>query len=236
MYLEQLAEHNAKRGHKVAFYHLELTHQTMLDRRMARQSTVSIRELIRGYNGPEVARAMDALRPWQTNLVYVHCPGWSSERVAVDIARLYARGECDLALVDYLQKLRLPERRGFNSAMLVGQSAEALKNAAEQLNIPIAVASQVSRDFKSRKTRRPHMEDLRNSGELEEKANQIVILHRPLTRDPTHPQQTEPMEAHIEKNTLGALGRAKLVHLLGRFLIAAAAQPSATGETPAIPF
>jgi len=40
MYMEMVTEYNAKRGHKVAYYHLELPHQRMLDRRMARYSGI----------------------------------------------------------------------------------------------------------------------------------------------------------------------------------------------------
>lgn len=57
IYLECVAEHNARRGKAVAFYHLELSHQTMLDRRMARYSGIDFRELVRGYHGSEIRRA-----------------------------------------------------------------------------------------------------------------------------------------------------------------------------------
>jgi replicative DNA helicase len=65
------------------------------------------------------------------------------------------------------------------------------------------------------------MEDIRNSGEIEEKANQIVVLHRPAAED----EQFDfglpiPTECHLEKNTQGAIGSVDLFHVAGRFLIA----------------
>jgi len=220
MYAEQVAEYNAKRGHPVAFYHLELSHQMMQDRRMARFSGIAINDLRRGHKGPEIGRALDDIRAWQERIVYVHCPGWSAERIAADIARLYARGECDLAVVDYLQKIRLPQSKGMNSAMLIGQQAETLKTCAESLDIPIVLGSQVSRGYKNNQDKRPTMADIRNSGELEEKSNQIVVLHRPVAvEDRPRGATKEIVEARVEKNTTGATGKVELVHILGRFIL-----------------
>ena len=222
--MEQVAEHNAAHGKRVAFYHLELSHQFMLDRRMARWSRIPLDRLRRGYSGREVADALEVMRPWQSNIVYVHCPGWGAERIAADMTRLAARGDCDLAVVDYLQKMALPEKRGWNTSMLYGLMAEALKNAAEQLEVPLVLGTQVSRDWKQSADKRPSSADIRNSGEIEEKVNQIIVLHRPEVRGAVQQEQiTETIEAHIEKNTSGPLTGAEgipLVHLLGRFTFA----------------
>ena len=219
MYLEQLCEFNARKGHRVAFYHLEQSHEAMQDRRMARHSHIVFQRLRRGYNGPEVARAIDEMREWQRNIVYVHCPGWSAERIAADVTELHFRGEADLVLVDYLQKLSLPDSKGMVMAMLYGMACETLKTAAERLGIPVVLGSQVSRDYKRRKGGRPRLSDLRNSGEPEEKANQAIILHRPGERRKTD-EPTEVVEAYVEKNTNGPLGMVSLVHVIGEFLLA----------------
>lgn len=235
MYMEHVAEHAASRRHRVAYYHLELSHQTMLDRRMARWSGVSVKELRRGYNGVEVARAMDIIRPWESNIVYIHCPGWSAERITTDMIRLAARGECDVAIVDYLQKLAMPDVKGRNDAMLYGLMTETLKSCAEQLAIPVVLGSQVSRSFKSRGDQRPHMEDLRNSGEVEEKANQVVMLHRPKEREEGSRATTETLEAYVEKNTTGETGMVRLLHMLGRFGLGCESQATAQPQDE-IPF
>ena len=223
--MEQIAEHNARHGKRVAFYHLELSHQFMLDRRMAKASGIPLDRLRQGYSGAEVARALDDLRDWQANIVYIHCPGWNAERITSDMTRLAARGECDVAIVDYLQKLSLPDRRGWNTSMLYGLMVESLKTAAEQLAIPLILGTQVSRDWKQTSDKRPTAADIRNSGEIEEKVNQIVVLHRAEARETGRAQPTsETIEAHVEKNTGGALGACELVHLLGRFTLAGKAR------------
>lgn len=228
MYMEQMAEYNASRGHRVAFYHLELTHQTMLHRCVLRRlpwdAKVTFRQLNEGYCGTEVERALEEMGHWVDHIVFVHCPGWSAERICADILRLHAKGQCDMAVIDYLQKIALPDdRRGFNAAMLYGLVAERLKVTAEQLEIPIVLGSQVSRSFKTRGDGRPHMEDIRNSGEIEEKSTQIVVLHRSDKREENRPSETygesESVEAWVEKNSNGPLGKATLAHRMGRYML-----------------
>jgi len=224
MYMENIAEYNAKKGHRVAYYHLELSHQFMEDRMFARHSGVSVKRLQAGYSGPELSKALDAMRTWFKNIILVHCAGWSVERIVTDIQRLVAKDECDLAIVDYLQKIRLPDRSGVNGAMMLGLMAEGLKTCAEIMGLPVVLGTQVSRDYKNREDQRPHMEDIRNSGEIEEKANQIVVLHRPGGRDEEKngrvPFGTPVLiEAHVEKNTQGEIGMASLKHIAGRYLL-----------------
>ncbi len=226
---EQIAEHNAKHGKHVAFYHLELSHQFMLDRRMARYSAVSLDDLKRNENLHRVAQATDAIREWHGGLVYIDCSGWAAERIAADIRRLVARRECDLAIVDYLQLMPLPFGRGsMNAAMLIGLQALALKDAATQLGIPIVLVSQLRRGERERADKRPTLEDFRNSGEIEEKVNQAILIHRPNERP--EGAESEVIECHVAKNTGGDTGRCELVHVVGRYMLAGKARQGAANE------
>ena len=219
-YMETVAEHNAKKGHAVAFYHLELTHQTMLDRRMARHSHIPVNRLRIGYNGVEVARAIDAIRKWQERITYIHCPGWSAERIAADMTRLRSRGQCDIAFVDYLQRMPLPDSRGTNQASLIGDQVLTLSACANALDLPVVLGSQVSRAAAQSESKRPTMDHIRNSGMPAEFANQIVVLHRPTSiEDRAEGADREHLEAYVEKNTTGQGGKVDLVHFLGRFVL-----------------
>jgi replicative DNA helicase len=89
---------------RVAFYHLELSQQWMLDRCVARCSGVDTRRLRGGYAGEEVVDAQADINNWHSNITFIHCPGWTAERIAADIMRLHAQGRCELAVIDYLQR------------------------------------------------------------------------------------------------------------------------------------
>lgn len=218
IYMEQVAEANAMRGQRVAYYHLELTHTRMQDRRMARHSGISLQRLVGGYNGSEVARAQDSIRRWHNNLVYVHCPGWTAERIAADMMRLHARGECDLAVVDYLNKVGWSERvpGAWNEASHIGHKVEVLKNCVEKIEIPLVLGAQLNRQYKGRD--RPTFDDLKGSSDIEQKVNQIVVLHRPYDRQGGDRfGELEQIDAYVDKNTNGGTGKATLWHRMGRF-------------------
>lgn len=220
MAMEQLAEANAQRGHTVAYYHFEISHRGMLHRMVARHSGCDSRQLRRGYYGNEVSDAFERIRRWFPNLTLVHCSGWTAERVVADITRLHAQGRCELAVVDYLQKVRLPDKAGYSPYKLIGNAVEALKNCAEEMGIPIVLGSQTNREYKRSGRGRPTAADLRDSGEIEEKANVVLMLHNPIapeSRDAFAP--TELIEVYVEKNTDGPTGMVKLVHRKGRFLL-----------------
>lgn len=224
MYMEQVAEANAKRGKKVAYYHLELEHQDMADRIFARYSTADFMELRRGYT--DLSDAITRVRPWFANIVYVYCPGWTAERIAGDMRRLHARGLCQMAIVDYLQMIPIGgDALGRNVAQAVGEQVRVLKTCRDQLRIPLVLASQMSRPERGKRATR---ENIRNSGEPLEKGNQVVVLHRKYSTEEQerHPETyalAEPLEAWVEKNTGYRTGKADIVHVKGRFLLGNAA-------------
>lgn len=210
IYMECMAEHNARHGKSVAFYHLELSHQTMLDRRMARHSGIQVWQLRKGYDGEEVHRATGFLSSWQQHIAYIHCPGWSANRVVADLHGLHARGMADLAIVDYLGKLAMPALGGRNEASAIGSyRMEPLKTCAEQLGIPIVTGSQLNRARRARRDKRAVLDDLRSSGEIAEKANQVIVIHRvksPYGKERFDHQKPIEIEFQVEKNSQGIAG------------------------------
>jgi len=210
IYSECIAEHNARHGKSVAFYHLELSHQTMLDRRMARHSGIQVWQLRKGYDGKEVHKATGFLSTWQRRITYIHCPGWSASRIVADLHGLHARGMADLAIVDYLGKLAMPPLGGRTEASAIGDyRMEPLKTCAEQLGIPIVTGSQLNRARQARRDQRAVLDDLRNSGEIAEKANQVILIHRVKSsygKERFDHQKPLEIEFQIEKNSQGIAG------------------------------
>lgn len=217
IYLENVAEYNAMRGKAIAFYHLELSHQIMLDRRMCRWSGVPYEKLRAGYSGREVIDALDKIRVWQRNVTYVHCPGWSAERIMADVARMQAEGRADVVVIDYLQKIPQPDMRNRNEASVIGKLVSCIKDGAERLGVPVFLGCQVTRDLKSRGANgRPTKDDLFGSGLIEAYTNQIVILHEP-DQESKFPSRYETRELYVDKNSQGRKGKVLLQHVEGQF-------------------
>ena len=220
--MEGCAEYNAQRGHKVVFYHYEISTRDMLHRRVTRHTGVPIAALMRGQGArkwkPQFNEIFPAIKDWQENEIFVHCPGWTAERVAADITRLHNLGQCDLAVIDYLQMIPLSKGGyGANMAQAYGQLCNTLKNTGTHLGIPIILGSQVRRGAQGQG--RPTDEDIRNSGEVKERANQVIVLHRPNERAEDPKMGTiEAIEIYVDKSTFGAPGMARIDHFMGWFL------------------
>lgn len=86
-------------------------------------------------------------------------------------------GGLDLLVVDYLQRLDVGSEE--NRTLAVGMAAQQLKTLARNLNIPVVLLSQLSRNLESRTDKRPLLSDLRDSGMIEQEADEIIFLYRP---------------------------------------------------------
>jgi len=182
-FLEQIAEFNARRGFQVCFFHLELSPIQMILRRLMRNTGV---HYYRFEMGEEMDRALEAeeeIKGWKGGEHFIHCPGWVVEQIVAKLKVLVAAGKCDLAVVDYLQKIPLPRRNGFNQAALLGMVVERLKTAAEQLAVPLLLGCQISRGVFQTGDKKPHLHHLRGSGEIAEKSNYVIFMHRPELMD-----------------------------------------------------
>lgn len=107
-----------------------------------------------------------------------------------------ADGGIDFIAVDYLTRLQ-PDKQRENQTLSVGEIVTSLKNLARILNIPVVVLAQLNRGSEKRADRTPVMADLRDSGVIEQEADQIIMLYRPEDGAP---------EVIVEKNRHGECG------------------------------
>lgn len=107
----------------------------------------------------------------------------------------------DIIFVDYLTRIR-PEGGAENKAIAVGNIATDLKTLARTMNIPVVTLAQLSRGLEKRESKIPNMGDLRDSGVIEQEADQILMLYRECVYD----DEASPDKAKIiiEKNRHGA--------------------------------
>ena len=80
----------------------------------------------------------------------------------------------EIAFIDYIQKIKGDGDR----RIVVGDAASDLKNLAKELNIPIVVLAQINRKVDERDDKRPVPSDLKESGDIEQEADVIILLYR----------------------------------------------------------
>jgi replicative DNA helicase len=113
--------------------------------------------------------------------------------------------------IDYLQLMRVA---GFNSGNKNNEIGEITRNLAllkKEIECPIILLSQLNREVDKRGgSRMPRLSDLRDSGNIEQDADVVVLLHRPGKDDPEEPQDV--IQMIIAKQREGSLGIVSMNH------------------------
>ncbi|MBO4860558.1 MAG: replicative DNA helicase [Clostridia bacterium] len=82
-----------------------------------------------------------------------------------------------LIIIDYLQLMR-GESHKDNRVLEIGDITRSLKILAKDLKVPVLLVSQLSRPPKGLKEKRPQLQDLRDSGSIEQDADIVMLLYR----------------------------------------------------------
>lgn len=86
-------------------------------------------------------------------------------------------GQCDMLIIDYLQKMSMRQKYESDRIRVSRISAE-LKNMALDFNIPIIALAQVRRLDDGKIARLPALDDLKDSGSIEQDADNVIFIHR----------------------------------------------------------
>ena len=114
-----------------------------------------------------------------------------------------------LLIVDYLQLVTVPERRGANRENEVSKVSATLKALAKRCNIPVLALCQLNRLAET--AARPGLHHLRESGSIEQDADVVMILHRARVAEKGGaPELGNAAELNVAKNRNGPVGVAAL--------------------------
>jgi replicative DNA helicase len=178
-----IAQHAAISAQKpVAFFSLEMSKESLVQRVLCAEARVDASRLRRGkLLDDEYARLAIAAGHLNTAPIYIDdTPGISVLEMRAKARRLKSdRPDLSLIIVDYLQLMVGSNSKSENRQQEVSEISRGLKALAKELDIPVVALSQLSRAVESRPDKRPMMSDLRESGAIEQDADVIMFLYRP---------------------------------------------------------
>jgi replicative DNA helicase len=109
---------------------------------------------------------------------------WLDEKPAQSLAYITRRARewkykhgIRALFVDYLQLVQTAEGRETRSEKL-GAVTKGLRALAKELKIPVICLAQLNRSLEDRSDKRPLLSDLRDSGEIEQDADTVLMLYR----------------------------------------------------------
>jgi replicative DNA helicase len=212
-YLWRIAHEIATNESPVLIFSMEMSARQIALRALTSESGVGATTI---RDGKVPAESLNSLRSAAGKLAALpvlfdeetNCP---PERIRSAALRYKAanNGQIGAVMIDYLQLMPI-EGAGFNENVGTGKITRALKNLARELNCPVILLSQLSRTVESRNDKRPMMSDLRNSGSIEQDADQVIMLYRDEYYNPDTPDKGVA-EILIRKNRNGPTGTAKVV-------------------------
>jgi replicative DNA helicase len=183
-----VAAHCAIRsGLKVAVFSLEMSAVALTRRLLAAEARINLKRLSRGLlskTADSRSEASDWQRLAEAADRLADAPLWVDDTAGISVLEL--RGKCrrmlmehglDLVVVDYLQ-LMSSGARAENRTQEVSAITRGLKAVAKQLNVPLLVLSQLSRNPERRGDQRPQLSDLRESGSIEQDADVVMFINR----------------------------------------------------------
>lgn len=172
-----LALEAAENGHRTTVFSVEMDKYEVLSRILAAATWSPFREIIGRKMSKET---WERVEEWIDTNQDIPLEIQDKAYITVEevIAHCRARRP-EVLFVDYAQLIN-PSNPRLSRNEQVSHITRSLKVAAKQLNMAVIAASQLNRNNTEGKGRLPTMEDLRESGGIEQDADVILLLHRPL--------------------------------------------------------
>ncbi len=185
----------------VAVFSLEMSGDELVKRILCSRAKVNLRTLRDGFLndrdfGPLTAAASQLMK---APLYIDDSPGLTIHQVRARARRLKSQFGIRLVVIDYLQLMRAPSKRGeLNRQVEIADISMGVKALAKELAVPVVVLSQLNRSPEQRADGKPKMGDLRESGAIEQDADVVGLLVRP----EVYAESPEDKEAERGKATL----------------------------------
>lgn len=222
-YAMNIAEHLAiDLKMPIAVFSLEMSKQQLMQRLLCSRARVNLARVRDGFLSERdfPALQMAASKIADSQLWIDDASDLTIQELRGRARRMKQQHKIGAVFVDYLQLLKSATKRAQeNRQQEVTEVSSGLKALAKELHVPVVVLAQLSRYDKNApagKIPRPRLHDLRESGSIEQDADNVMFL----VRDEFYAEDEEARAAmagkatlHIEKQRNGPVGDVYLTFL-----------------------
>lgn len=210
-----IATNVARKDFPVAVFNLEMSGEQLAKRILSSESQIEGDKIRNAkFEESEWNRLAETLENFESVPLYI------DDSTDVTIASIRAKcrklkleKDIKLIIIDYLQ-LMSGGGKSDNRTTEIAEISRALKIMAKELNVPVIVGSQLSREVEKRADKRPMLSDLRESGAIEQDADIVMFIYRDsyYNKDETDERFRNIAELIVAKHRNGANGTIKLAY------------------------
>lgn len=197
-----------------AIFSLEMSSVQLVNRLISSEAELESEKLRKGnlqdYEWEQLHHRVQSLN--NAPIFIDDTPGLSLLELRAKCRRLKAQHDIQMVIIDYLQLMSgdAGSKKSGNREQEIAAISRGLKNLAKELNVPVIALSQLSRAVETRGgDKRPQLSDLRESGSIEQDADQVIFLYRPEYYGITEDENGQPIkgvgEVIFAKNRHGSL-------------------------------
>lgn len=193
-------------GKSVAFFSLEMSGIELVTRLMSLESEInSYKFKSNNLDERDWERLNEKINNLSNaNLFIDETPGLSVFELKAKCRRLKAQSHVDMVMVDYLQLMK--GDRDNNTKIReqeISYISRSLKELAKELDIPVIALAQLSRQVEQQAmNKRPMLSHLRESGSIEQDADQVMFIYRP---------EKYKIDFFDDEQTISSKGRAEII-------------------------
>jgi len=158
---------------------LEMIGMQIITRVISQETNIPGKRILnKKLENHEIAQIDDVIEETKQKKIFIdESSNKTLDSILSNIRYLYIKYGIQLFGIDYIQLISVSNNKIIREEKLA-LIARSLKNICKELNIHILALSQLSRDSTST-NKRPTMSRLRGSGQIEEAADNIILIYRP---------------------------------------------------------
>lgn len=176
----QIVNHVAIRGKGVGLIiSLEMGEEELTVRTIASQGSIDLRRMeeVKHLELEEWDRIGVAASKINGAELYLNdTPGLTMPAIRSEALKLKKETGLDILMVDYLGLVGA-DGKTQNRGEAVAKISISMKNLSKELGIPVLVLAQLNRNPASRPGKKPQASDLRDSGQIEQDADAVILVH-----------------------------------------------------------
>jgi replicative DNA helicase len=183
-----IAAFDALRGGRTAVFSLEMSAAQMVEREISALGDIPyewLRNPEKGFKDEHGQFVSDTY--WsraslaasdliKSGMLVDDTPALTIQQIAARAKRAHLQAPLTMVVIDHLHIVKI--KGGDNVVNQLGDVSRGAKALGKELRCPVVLLAQLNRGNTARADKRPTMADLRGSGEIEQDADYILLLHR----------------------------------------------------------